>query len=220
MRCLRAGDRAVLVEVDDLDQVVGLHRRLAASRPDGVLDIIPAMRTLLVSFDPEAVAAEAISNWVSTTANGLDAAREPGARGPALVDPGLVEIPVHYDGADLVEVCALLHCTERELVALHTGTEFTVAFCGFAPGFGYLTGLPPGVRLPRRTSPRTRVPAGSVALADEFTGVYPRESPGGWQLIGRTDAVVFDLDSDPPALLTPGTRVHFVQVGLSSRVPA
>jgi KipI family sensor histidine kinase inhibitor len=207
MRCLRAGDGAVLAELDDLHQVVDLHRRLANHRPAGILDVIPAARTVLVGFDPDVTSAESIRDWISSAADGPDPGFE-AATGKA----GIVEIPVHYDGADLAEVCALLQCTERELVALHTATEFTVAFCGFAPGFGYLTGLPAGFRVPRRASPRTRVPAGSVALADEFSGIYPRESPGGWQLIGRTDTVVFALEGDPPALLTPGTQVRFVPV--------
>ncbi len=206
MRTREAGDHAVLAELDDLHQVMDVHRRLATDRPAGVLDVIPAARTVLVAFDPGAVSAAAISQWMTAAVDSRD-----GAIGADAGAPGIVEIPVFYDGADLAEVSALLQCTERELVELHTGTEFTVAFCGFAPGFGYLTGLPDGLRVPRRTSPRTRVPAGSVGLADEFTGVYPRASPGGWQLIGRTETVVFDLDRDPPALLTPGTRVRFVQ---------
>jgi KipI family sensor histidine kinase inhibitor len=117
---------------------------------------------------------------------------------------------VHYDGEDLEELAGLLHLAPDELVHRHTGTEWTVAFGGFAPGFGYLT--QPGGQwdVPRRSTPRTRVPAGSVALAGEFSGVYPRESPGGWQLIGRTDVAVFDLDRDPAALLRPGVRIRFV----------
>jgi KipI family sensor histidine kinase inhibitor len=124
----------------------------------------------------------------------------------------LVEIPVVYDGADLADVAALLDCDEAELVRRHTADEWTVAFCGFAPGFGYLTGQAEW-NVPRRSSPRTKVPAGSVALAGEFSGVYPRESPGGWQLLGRTELAVFDLDRDPAALLQPGRRVRFVDAG-------
>jgi KipI family sensor histidine kinase inhibitor len=123
-----------------------------------------------------------------------------------------VELPVHYDGADLDDLARLLELTTDEVVARHTGAEWTVAFCGFAPGFGYLTQPGTAWDVPRRATPRTKVPPGSVALAGEFSGVYPRESPGGWQLIGRTDVAVFDLDRDPAALLRPGTRVRFVEV--------
>ena len=98
------------------------------------------------------------------------------------------------------------------MVAAHTAATWIVAFCGFAPGFGYLVGDDPRLRVPRRAESRTRVPAGSVALADGFTGIYPRSSPGGWQLLGRTDVAVWNLDRDPPGLLRPGTRVKFVPV--------
>jgi KipI family sensor histidine kinase inhibitor len=120
---------------------------------------------------------------------------------------------VHYDGADLAELAGLLGTEPAELVRRHTGAEWTVAFCGFAPGFGYLTQDGGGWDVPRRSTPRTTVPPGSVALAGEFSGVYPRESPGGWQLIGRTDVAVFDLGRDPAALLRPGIRVRFVDAG-------
>ncbi|WP_162794848.1 5-oxoprolinase subunit B family protein, partial [Nonomuraea lactucae] len=124
---------------------------------------------------------------------------------------GEVEIPVVYDGADLADVAALSGLSEREVVAAHTGTPWTVAFCGFAPGFGYLVGGDPRLVVPRRAESRVRVPAGSVALAAEFSAVYPRESPGGWQLIGRTRVAVWDLAADPPALLRPGIRVRFTE---------
>jgi KipI family sensor histidine kinase inhibitor len=120
-----------------------------------------------------------------------------------------VEIPTVYDGEDLGLVAEHWSVSEDEVVARHLGTEFTVAFCGFVPGFGYLTGLPWSV--PRLPAPRPRVPAGSVALAGAYTGVYPSASPGGWLLIGRTSIRLFDVDADPPALLAPGTRVRFVR---------
>jgi len=123
-----------------------------------------------------------------------------------------VELPVVFDGPDLAEVAELTGRPVRAVVETLTSTEFTVAFGGFAPGFGYLTGLPPELHVPRRATPRTRVPAGSVGLAGPFAGAYPRSSPGGWQLVGRTDAVLFDVDRDPPALLVPGTRVRFREV--------
>ena len=122
-----------------------------------------------------------------------------------------VEIPVRYDGADLAAVAERVGLSLDEVVALHCAPEYTVRFCGFSPGFGYLDGLDPRLHVPRHSSPRTSVPAGSVAVAGEFTGVYPRSSPGGWQLLGRTDAPLWDADRDPPALLTPGARVRFVR---------
>ena len=122
---------------------------------------------------------------------------------------------MRYDGADLAEVAAMTGLDPAEVVRAHTSTLWRVAFGGFVPGFGYLVGGDPRLHVPRRESPRTRVPAGSVALAGEFTGVYPRASPGGWQLIGTTDAVLWDPDRSPPAVLTPGTRVRFVDIEAS-----
>ncbi|MER5835101.1 carboxyltransferase domain-containing protein, partial [Streptomyces sp. NPDC002130] len=119
-------------------------------------------------------------------------------------------IPVRYDGPDLGDVAAHWGVPESEVAGIHAETEFRVAFCGFAPGFGYLTGLPPRYDVPRRATPRTAVPAGSLALAGPYTGVYPRSSPGGWQLIGTTDIVLWDHARVPAALLSPGTRVRFV----------
>jgi len=124
-----------------------------------------------------------------------------------------VEVPVTYDGPDLDEVCALTRLTRDRLIALHTGTTLTTAFCGFAPGFGYLSGMPAELHVPRRSSPRTQVAAGSVGLAGEFTGVYPRASPGGWQVIGHTRLALWDASRDPPNLLAPGTRVRFTLDG-------
>jgi KipI family sensor histidine kinase inhibitor len=122
-----------------------------------------------------------------------------------------VEIPVTYDGEDLGEVAALTGLSEAEVVARHQGASYRVAFCGFSPGFAYLTGLPRELHVPRRETPRTVVPAGSVAVAGDYASVYPRASPGGWRLLGRTDVPLWDLDRDPPALLRPGTRVRFVR---------
>ena len=124
-----------------------------------------------------------------------------------------MEVPVVYDGEDLEDVARLTGLSREEVVAAHTGQLWRVAFGGFAPGFGYLVGEDDRLHVPRRAEARTRVPAGAVGLAGEYTGVYPRESPGGWQLIGRTELRLFDLDRDPPALLRPGARVRFVEVG-------
>ncbi|MFC0863257.1 allophanate hydrolase subunit 1 [Sphaerimonospora cavernae] len=201
---LRYGEGALLVELGGLAEVIALYDALTGDPPRGVTDIVPAARTVLVRFEPPAshdtVASAVRSAW----------AVRPGGVRPA--DAPEVTIPVVYDGADLAAVAAHTGLTESEVVAAHTAASWTVAFCGFAPGFGYLVGGDPRLTVPRRAESRVRVPAGSVALADEFSGVYPRESPGGWQLIGRTETVVWDTHADPPALLRPGVRVRFAVV--------
>ncbi|MCU1619947.1 MAG: Allophanate hydrolase subunit 1 [Modestobacter sp.] len=200
MRLLPSGSTALLVELDGLDDVLALYAALSDAPPEGVVDVVPAARTVLLMIDPARTTLAAVADAVRRTAP------RPGARTAG----DAIELPVHYDGADLDELAGLLELTSEEVVARHTGAEWTVAFCGFSPGFGYLT--QPGTEwdVPRRATPRTKVPPGAVALAGEFSGVYPRESPGGWQLIGRTDVDVFDLSRDPAALLRPGTRVRFV----------
>ncbi|MGC4998864.1 5-oxoprolinase subunit PxpB [Streptomyces sp. DT195] len=203
MRALPVGEHALLVEVASAEQARALHAELLRRRAEGSLsarEIVPAARTVLLDGvdDPVRRAAE------------LTAAEVPPVP-PATSVP--VELPVRYDGPDLAEVAAHWGVTPREVAEIHAGTVFTVAFCGFAPGFGYLTGLPEHRYVPRRSTPRTAVPAGSVALAGPYTGVYPRSSPGGWQLIGRTDAVLWDTAREPAALLAPGTRVRFAPVG-------
>ncbi len=205
MRLLPCGDAGVLVEQDTLEEVLALHAALAADPPPGVLDLVPAARTVLLVLDPAVTTVGAVAAAVRATRP------RPGA-GEATGD--VLELPVVYDGADLADVGELLGCTPAEVVARHTGTAWTVAFSGFAPGFGYLTATGGGWEVPRRSTPRTRVPAGSVGLAGEFSGVYPRESPGGWQLIGRTELAVFDLHRDPVALLRPGVRVRFTDAGV------
>ena len=121
-----------------------------------------------------------------------------------------MELPVVYDGADLEDIASRWGTDVDGVVARHTGTAFVSAFCGFAPGFAYLAGLAGEYAVPRLDSPRTRVPAGAVGLAGPWCGVYPSESPGGWRLLGRTDARLWDPDRSRPALLAPGTRVRFV----------
>ena len=127
----------------------------------------------------------------------------------------MVTIDVCFDGEDLAEVARLWDTDERGVVDRLVGTELHVAFCGFTPGWAYLAGLPEELAVPRRPNPRPRVPAGSVGLADRYAGIYPTASPGGWQLVGRTDVKLFDPDRTPPALLTPGTRVRFVETAAS-----
>ncbi|MFD8523888.1 allophanate hydrolase subunit 1 [Streptomyces capillispiralis] len=202
MRVLPAGEDALLVEVASGEEAQALHAELLRRRAEGSLrvgEIVPAARTVLLDgvSEPARVAAEL------------------SARDLPAVPPragGTVEIPVRYDGPDLAEVAAHWGVSPGEVARIHAGTEFRVAFCGFAPGFGYLTGLPPRYDVPRRPTPRTAVPAGSVALAGPYTGVYPRSSPGGWQLIGTTGLVLWDHTRVPAALLSPGTRVRFVPV--------
>jgi KipI family sensor histidine kinase inhibitor len=128
----------------------------------------------------------------------------------ALLDEPEIEVPVTYNGADLDDVARLTGLSTSEVVEAHTGTPWTVAFGGFAPGFSYLVGGDPRLRVPRRDSPRARVPAGAVGLAAEFSGIYPRASPGGWQLIGHTNLAMWDTSREPPALLTAGMTVRFV----------
>jgi KipI family sensor histidine kinase inhibitor len=206
-RVLPLGDRAVLIELDSLDDVIGLYAALDASRPAGVVDLVPAARTIGVTVDPARIPLSVAATWASET----EPADLSGAESPA------VDIPVRYDGEDLEEVAGLLGLTPHELVALHTASDWRVAFCGFAPGFAYLVTDHDRLRVPRRATPRASVPAGAVGLAGEFSGVYPRSSPGGWQLIGSTDAVLWDAAAERPALLAPGTRVRFVEQGLVPR---
>ncbi|MFF1878171.1 allophanate hydrolase subunit 1 [Leifsonia sp. NPDC058230] len=201
-RILPLGEAALLVELDDLDAVLALYEALDASRPAGVVDLVPAARTIGLTVDPAVLPLSVAHGWLMQT----------GAAGPTITSArSTVELPVRYDGEDLAEVAALLGMPVADVVALHTSSEWRVAFCGFAPGFGYLVTDHDRLTVPRRQTPRTAVPAGSVALAAEFSGVYPRSSPGGWQLIGSTDALLWDPAADPPALLAPGTTVRFVE---------
>ncbi|WP_172171125.1 carboxyltransferase domain-containing protein [Brevibacterium sp. CT2-23B] len=198
-----ASTRHLLVECADLGTTMALHHSLEAADLPGVTELIPAARTVLISFDPARTKAEILAEAVrglGHTESASDAARE-------------VTIDVHYDGDDLAEVADLLSVSPAEVIKRHQAATWQVAFAGFAPGFGYLAGDDELFNVPRRSSPRTRVPVGSVALAGEFTGVYPRSSPGGWQLIGRTDAKLWDLDREPPALFVPGTIVKFAEAG-------
>lgn len=194
------GDTGLLVEVDSLADVLALHAALAAAPPDGVLDLVPAARTVLLRVRSPADLA-AVADDVRTRETARATERE--AQGE------VTEIGVTYDGEDLDDVAAHTGLSREEVVAAHTGQLWTVAFAGFTPGFGYLAGEHARLAVPRRPSSRTRVPAGAVGLAGEFSGVYPRSSPGGWQLIGRTDHVLWDLDHDPPAVLVPGARIRF-----------
>ena len=203
MRIHAAGDRALLVELGDVVEVWAWHAALVVAQAEGRLgevgELVPGARTILL--------------------DGLDSPDEVAAQLATLsVDPGagwsgrLVELPTVYDGDDLPWVAAQWGVTVDEAVALHAGRQLRAAFCGFSPGFAYLVGLPEGLHLPRRPTPRPRVPAGAVAIAGEYAAAYPAASPGGWHVIGRTDAVLWDPARPEPALIAPGDRVCFVAV--------
>lgn len=206
MRFLPVNLDALLVELDDLDQTLALLASLENDPIAGVTELVPAARTLLVSFQPGLQSFDALVREISR--RDVSAQVERGGT--------LVEIPVRYDGDDLAEVADLLGITPAEVVRRHTGSEYRVAFCGFAPGFAYLTGGHPSLDVPRRSTPRTRIPAGAVGLAGRFSGVYPQASPGGWQILGTTPLAMWDIAREVPALLQPGFRVRFVDLAQSS----
>jgi len=203
VRFRSAGPSALLVEVDSLAQVRALHARIEQERARGwapsLVDVIPAARTVLLDGVPDqpGLAAQ-MRSW-----------------SVAPLPPGagrVIEVACHYDGPDLADVARQWGVAPGQVAAIHAALPHEVAFCGFAPGFPYIAGLGGGHEVARRDRPRAAVPAGSVALGDEYTGIYPRASPGGWQIIGRTDAVMWDSARDPAALLEPGDLVRFVDV--------
>jgi KipI family sensor histidine kinase inhibitor len=202
------GDQALLLEFDSTDEVLAWADALREAELLGVLDVVPASRTVLLKLAGPRYQAPTRQRLgkLRVTAEALSAASTP-TEGKADVEIGVV-----YDGADLEEVSRLTGLTADQVIAAHTGTPWRVGFGGFAPGFAYLIGGDERLNVPRQSEPRTKVPAGAVALAGEFSAIYPRESPGGWQLIGRvTDDVsaLWDIDRDPPALLRPGMWVQF-----------
>lgn len=189
------GAKAVLVEVDDATAARHLAT-WARAREVAAEEVVPAARSVLFDglADPEGLAA-LLAGW---------------SPGESAVEVGLVEIEVRYDGPDLAFVAEHWGVSEGDVVEAHASVEYVASFCGFAPGFAYLAGLPEGLAVPRLDSPRAKVPAGSVALAGTWCGVYPTASPGGWRILGSTDAVLWDAARADPALLPPGTRVRFV----------
>ena len=199
------GDAAVLVEVADLDAVLALAAAVGAAEWPHVLDVVPGACTVVVAVEPGTDLAALRRAVLELHVGAVEALEGP-----------VVEIPVVYEGPDLAEVAELTGLDTDEVVAAHTGTPWRVGFGGFAPGFAYLTGGDPRLKVARRSEPRTSVPAGAVGLAGEFSGVYPRSSPGGWQLIGRTDAVLWDPAREPPALLSAGAQVRFVARGAAT----
>ena len=193
----------MLVELDDPDQVQALRAEVLRRRGQGwapaITDVVPGARTLLLDgIDPSAAARELPTWSLPATAPN---------EGP------IIEIGCTYDGPDLEEVAVQWRVDAEDVVRIHTSIVHSVAFCGFAPGFAYMTGIGESRSVARRASPRTAVPAGSVAVAGVYTGIYPNRSPGGWQLLGHTETAVWDPGRRPPALLEPGRRVRFVDLG-------
>lgn len=208
-RFLPAGSDAVLVELPDLDRTLALFEALRTAPPAGVREIIPAARTLLVRFYPLLTDRERL-------AEALSSAKVSGA---GAQQGGTFDIPVTYDGEDLPEIAELMGLPITEVIRRHSEATYTVAFTGFAPGFAYMSCDDPAFDVPRRQSPRTRIPAGSVALAGRFGGIYPSDSPGGWQLLGRTPLAMWDLGRPRAALLAPGDRVRFREMAKGAKVP-
>ncbi|MDN5844303.1 MAG: allophanate hydrolase subunit 1, partial [Alcaligenaceae bacterium] len=207
MRFLPAGDCALLVELDSLEQTLALFHAIEQNPPPGVQDLVPAARTVLVQYQPAELSSRQLAAYIQGLAG-------QGAHVPQAVSADrsdrLVDIPVRYQGEDLDWVAQRLGMSRAEVIERHTGTEFQAAFAGFAPGFIYLAGGDPCFHgMPRRSTPRTRVPAGSVAVAGDFSAVYPSDSPGGWQLLGVTSCQMWDLARAEPALVQPGFRVRF-----------
>jgi KipI family sensor histidine kinase inhibitor len=200
VRVRPVGERGLLVEVEELETVHRLHAALRQLAPPGVVELVPAYRTVLIVAEPD------WGGMLDELAATLPELELPPAEAVA---GETVEVPVRYDGEDLPEVARLTGLEAAEVVRRHTAPEYTVAFLGFSPGFPYLVGLDPALEVPRRDTPRTSIPAGSVGLAGNQTGIYPTASPGGWQLIGRTELKLFDPGRDPPALLAPGAHLRF-----------
>jgi KipI family sensor histidine kinase inhibitor len=215
-----------LADAEETQRCFGYVARLRAAevlRFSPIVDVVPAERTVLVIATFDAAGQKALRDLVGVVETRVGEFADPGFdpdsgfdtgadSGPGSAFAAVVELPVRYDGPDLAEVALLTGLGTAEVVVAHTSAEFTVAFTGFAPGFAYLRGLPEALHVPRRSEPRTRVEAGSVGLAGVYSGVYPRVSPGGWQLIGRLDPEappLWDTDRAEPALLRPGTRVRF-----------
>ena len=200
MKVVPVGADALLVEVGSVDEALAVYAAVRATDDLEVTDVVPAARTVLLDGvrDPQRL---------RSFLRGIELSGK-AAVGHARV----VEVPTVYDGADLDDVARLWGMTRDEAVATHTGAELVVAFCGFAPGFAYCSGLPAALSVRRLDTPRRRVPAGSVGVAGEFTGVYPTSSPGGWRLLGRTSLTLWDPGAEEPATLSPGTRVRFVAV--------
>jgi KipI family sensor histidine kinase inhibitor len=200
------GDAALLIELGNPDRAQALAAALRTDPIDGVTGLVPGLETLLVELDPLAVDAREVADTLEERIPRL-ATSAP--RGRVRI------VPVVYGGdfgRDIADVAGLCGMSEAEVVERHAAAELRVLFDGFAPGFAYLGGLPPELEVPRLGTPRTRTPAGSVAIAGSMSGIYPAELPGGWRVIGRTPALLFDAHRDPPAYLVPGDSVRFAPI--------
>src|SRR5271166_330255 len=195
------GDQALMLECSSTAEVLAWTAALRAAALPGVVDIVPASRTVLVKLNGQ--------RYQGVTRQLLRKLRFTPDAADAVDRRDEVVIDVIYDGPDLAEVADRTGLTTAQVINAHTATPWRVGFSGFAPGFAYLIDGDPRLHVPRRSEPRTAVPAGSVALAGEFSAVYPRQSPGGWQIIGHSDAVLWDIDRPAPALLTQGMWVRF-----------
>lgn len=198
------GSRNVLIDCGSLENALAVHSALAEAKVPGVSELVPAAQTVLVRFTHQAAARDF---WTA----GRELLQGCGAA-DSRNSAETRTLKVLYDGEDSGAVADLCGMSTEAVVAKHTSLEYSVAFAGFAPGFFYLHAQDRALDVPRRSSPRTAVPAGSVGLAGEFSGIYPRESPGGWQLIGRTQDPLWDINQNPPALLAPGQKVRFEAV--------
>lgn len=193
---------AARVDAEAAARVSALRHQLQTRSPVGVIELVPGYVALTVHYRPTETDYESLRRAV---ADGVAASVDPVER-----DAGrLVTIPVRYDGPDLAEVATATGLQPDQVIARHAGREYRVVLLGFVPGFAYLTGLDPALELPRRSAPRPRVPAGSVAIAGAQTGVYPAATPGGWHLLGTTTSAMFDPTRRPPNLLEVGDRVRF-----------
>jgi KipI family sensor histidine kinase inhibitor len=195
------GEAALLVETGSADEAQALAAALRSAPPAGMVEAVPGLASVLIELDPlgpdpASLIAE-LTSLIATTAE------------VGIVGGRLHTIPVVYDGPDLLDVAGITGLSPAGVVAAHSAAELRVLFCGFAPGFAYLGDLPAELRVERLATPRTRTPAGSVAIAGAMSGIYPADLPGGWRVIGRTDVTLFDPHHDPPALLLPGDRVRF-----------
>jgi KipI family sensor histidine kinase inhibitor len=197
------GDHALMLQCDTTADVLAWTAALREAALPGVVDIVPASRTVLVKLD-----GRRYQGITRQRVRKLRVTPEPATATPYDRSADVV-IDVVYNGPDLAEVASRTGLSTAQVIQAHTANLWRVGFSGFAPGFAYLVDGDPRLRVPRRSEPRTSVPRGSVALAGEFSAIYPRQSPGGWQLIGHTDAVLWDIERPNPALLTQGMWVQF-----------
>lgn len=205
-RILHAGDRAVLVEFDPPQTPSAFAHHLTIHCPPEIADLVTTEHAVLVvaaAGTDRSVLRDVVSDRLRTCAEYIDL---------TALDSDEIQIGVHYDGADLDDVATLTGLSRRDIIRAHTGITWTCSFIGFAPGFGYLASPENPLDLPRRKQSRPHVPAGAVALAGKYSAIYPRSSPGGWQLIGTTATPLWDLDASPPSLLRAGTRVRFIDL--------